>query len=57
MPDSYAEEIAEGVLDLLLESDLFSVFINEDGSCNIIWSAATAEQMSARIQEVLDDEE
>jgi len=55
MPDSYAEEIAEGVLNLMLSDDLFSVFVDDGGeSCSVIWSCASVELLEARVQEVLD---
>lgn len=54
MVDSYAEEIARGVFELLRSDHLFSVYqVNED-DCMIVWTSSAEELIAARIQEGLD---
>ena len=53
--DSYCEEIAEGVLDLLMTNGIFSVYRTDSpDDCIIVWSSSANELIAARIQEVMD---
>ena len=51
--DSLAGDIAEGVFDMITTNHLFSVEQVSEEDYIIVWSSATIEQLTARVQERL----